>query len=237
MRERVPEALCDPVLSLVGIRHGFGQRSSPVPGSTVFPRQVHGIDVFEVGRSDDSAGAGEAARSSESADAIVAASPGRVVGIVTADCVPILAASADGRAVAAIHAGWRGLSAGVIEAGIEVLRTRSHSESIVAAVGPAARGCCYEVDAPVERALSARYAGQLEGVLRPGRAGHFQLDLPRLASRILAGLGLASSQIGLAHRVCTICDAHRFESYRRDGPSAGRLRHFVGCRVGRSGQG
>lgn len=237
MPQRALEPLCDPVLSAVGVPHGFGQRDSPIPESTVFPRQVHGIDVLEIGAPGQPGDARTADPASRQADAIVTARPGGLVGIVTADCVPILAASADGRAVAAIHAGWRGLSAGVIEAGIEALRTRSHSGQIVAAVGPAARGCCYEVDTPVERALSTRYAGQLEGVLRPGRAGHFQLDLPRLASRVLEGLGLAPSRIGGAHRVCTICDADRFESYRRDGSSAGRLRHYVGCRVERSGQG
>jgi YfiH family protein len=160
------------------------------------------------------------------ADAIVSATPGLAVGIVTADCVPILVASRDGSRVGAIHAGWRGLAAGVIEAGIEAMDCEA--SGLAAAVGPAARGCCYEVDEPVARALSARYASLLQEVLVPGRSGHFQLDLPRLASRILGRIGLARHHLGSAHRLCTICTpGPRFESYRREGHLAGRLQHFI----------
>jgi hypothetical protein len=214
-------ALCDPVLEATGVLHGFGERGVQVPESTVFPRQVHGICVV---RAEVVSGAerGEPVE----ADAIVSATPGLTVGIVTADCVPILVASRDGSRVGAIHAGWRGLAAGVIEAGIEAMDC--DASGLAAAVGPAARGCCYEVDEPVARALAVRYANLLEEVLVPGRSGHFQLDLPRLASRILGRVGLDPEQLGSAHRLCTICTpGPRFESYRRDGRLAGRLRHFI----------
>lgn len=160
------------------------------------------------------------------ADAIVSTTPGVAVGIVTADCVPILVASADGACVAAIHAGWRGLAAGVIEVGIEAM-ARPVGE-LRAAVGPAARGCCYEVDEPVATALAERYAGLLAGVLVPGRPGRHQLDLPVLAARVLARIGLDPDRIGAAACQCTICTpGPRFESFRRDGQAAGRLRHFI----------
>lgn len=216
------EPLCDPVLVSAGIPHGFGQKGSQVPGNTAFSAQVHGVRVVSM---DVAAAPGELPE----ADAVLTTRAGSSVGIVTADCVPVLAAAADGSAVVAIHAGWRGLASGVIEAGMEALAVRAPGRSLVAAIGPAARGCCYEVDAPVADALSERYRPHLEGVLSPGRKNHFQLDLPLLAARILADRGLEATQIGVEQRVCTICDPDRFESFRRDGVAAGRLRHFVSC--------
>ena len=154
------------------IRQPFAQRIQDTADLTVFPRQVHGIAAVR----------GEALRGADAvqADAIVSTTPGLGVGIVTADCVPILVANADGSRVAAIHAGWRGLAAGVIEAGIEALELSPGQ--LLAAVGPAARGCCYEVDDPVAEALSVPYSDLLDDLLVPSRPGHYQLDLlgPRL---------------------------------------------------------
>ena len=213
---------------MTGARHGFGERGAQVPDFTVLPRQVHGIRAIRAEALLAGGGAAElGCGESNEADAIVSATPGLTVGIVTADCVPILAASGDGSRVAAIHAGWRGLAAGVIEAGIEAMGVEA--SRLTAAVGPAARGCCYEVDDPVAEALTVRYAGMLDGVLVGGRPGRYQLDLPQLAARILRRIGLASDRIGAAHQLCTICTpGPRFESYRRDGREAGRLRHFIG---------
>jgi YfiH family protein len=213
--------LCDPVLIHIGIPHGFGQRGSQVSGSTIFSEQVHGIDVFDVGRLD-------ATKKRPKADVLVCREPGMAVGIVTADCVPILLATLDGSIVAAIHAGWRGMAAGVIEAGLKAM-TGDFDEAnpVVAAVGPAARGCCYEVDGPVREALGREYSALLKGHLVAGRPGHFQLDLPALAVAILARNGIAKHRIGTENAVCTVCSGPRFESYRRDGPQAGRLGHFI----------
>lgn len=224
MTNEVAGFLCDPVLIQLGIRHGFGQRGSQAPEDTFFSVQVHGVDVALARRPSEP----DRAR----ADVVYTRTPDLSVGIVTADCVPILVAADEGRLVAAIHAGWRGLAAGVIEAGLEALKAAGTPRNWVAAVGPAARGCCYEVDEPVRRALSKRYAAHLDEVLVPGRANRFQLDLPRLASLVLSEKGLESDRIGVAHRVCTICAPARFESYRRDGATAGRLTHFITARPG-----
>lgn len=228
--------LCDPVLMDLGVEHGFGCRGSGVPETTRFPRQVHGTTVWcvEPGQSEsapESAPGSASGRepASVEADAIVGCAPRSPVGIVTADCVPLLASAADGSAVAAIHAGWRGLAAGVIERGLAGLRKQAPRRPIHLAIGPGARGCCYEVDEPVRQALGARYRAQLTGgVLRPARrAGRHMLDLSGLAERIAADLGIPSARLGVSHRVCTICDPLRFESFRRDGAGAGRLRHFI----------
>ena len=153
------------------------------------------------------------------------------VGIVTADCIPILAATSDGRHVAAIHAGWRGLAEGVVEAGLSALGAVGGSSDLVVAVGPGARACCYEIDDTVRVTLGASYSKELDlDVLTPTVAGHFQLDLARLATRVVEKFGVRAAHLGTAHRVCTICDPTRFESFRRDGEAAGRLRHFIAAR-------
>jgi YfiH family protein len=211
--------LCDRVLIDLDIEHGFGLRDSQPPENTAFPTQVHGIDVFDA--------TSRSARDRPRADVVVSTTPGLPIGIVTADCVPILIAAEDGRAVAAIHAGWRGLATGVIEAGVRVVKAAARGASLVAAVGPAARGCCYEVDEPVRVALAETYSDALREALEPGRPGHFQLDLPRLATRVLAGSGVDCHQIGTQHRLCTICNPDLFESYRRDGVASGRMSHFI----------
>jgi len=146
---------------------------------------------------------------------------------VTADCVPILVASEDGAVVAAIHAGWRGFAAGVVQSGLAAVSSLARGVPLVAAIGPAARGCCYEVDAPVRDALAEHHAEELDGALEPGRSGHWQLDLPRLAEIVIGQIEWNCTHIGTEHRLCTICSGDRFESYRRDGAAAGRLRHFI----------
>jgi len=211
--------LCDRVLIDLDIEHGFGLRGAQPPENTAFPTQVHGIDVFDA--------TSRSARDRPRADVVVSTTPGLPIGIVTADCVPILVAAEDGSAVAAIHAGWRGLATGVIEAGVRAVTAAARGASLVAAVGPAARGCCYEVDEPVRVALAENYSDGLGEALEPGRPGHFQLDLPRLATRVLAGSGVDCHQIGTQHRLCTICNPGLFESYRRDGVAAGRMSHFI----------
>ncbi|MHA7840006.1 MAG: polyphenol oxidase family protein [bacterium] len=218
--------LCDPVLMDLGVPHGFGCRGADVPASTRLPRQVHGTalwDAFSGSR------AGEEPEEPAEADVVLGCGGARrSVGIVTADCVPILASAAEGEAVVAIHAGWRGLAAGVIEKGLSALRDAAGAGSIRAAIGPAARGCCYEVDEPVRAALSERYGSLLDReVIAPRRPGHFRLDLSRLAERIVRESGVSEACLGTRHRVCTICDPVRFESHRRDGARAGRLRHFI----------
>ena len=222
--------LVDPILGALGIEHGFGQRETAAPEDTSFRKQVHGTNVSV---------ATESRATDEPADAVVTCVGGVSVGIVTADCVPILVASENGIGVAAIHAGWRGLAAGVIEAGVEKLRAEAGQRSLVAAIGPAARGCCYEIDEPVWLGLGARYGVALEdeAILRPTEPGHAMLDLAALAARALEKCGLKTTKIGYTHCLCTICSPDRFESFRRDGATAGRLRHYIRSKAASFGQG
>jgi len=216
----------------------------------VRPRQVHGAAVAE---------AVDGAAHPERADAILAARGGPAVAVATADCVPVLLAAPGGEAVAAVHAGWRGLAAGVVEAGTEALARRVHGlregplpgepergastasppagvgrAALVAGIGPHVGPCCYEVDAPVVEALRRRFGRDLDAALAPSRrggAGHVLLDLGALVRAALLRAGLAGAAIGAAAARCTSCDAERFPSYRRDGPGAGRVVHYVRPRV------
>ncbi|MEE9608598.1 MAG: polyphenol oxidase family protein [Myxococcota bacterium] len=218
-----PAPLAHPLLTGRRVAHGFGLRGSAAPPGIRRPRQVHGAGVVDA----DQCGGPEP----PAADAVVCAAAGVPVGILTADCVPILLASSRGSAVAAIHAGWRGLARGVVAAGVDALRGAALDEpELVAAIGPHIGPCCYEVDDPVLDALSPRFARDLEGALRPARAGHALLDLGALVRLALVTAGLAASAVGALPDACTRCDRERFHSYRRDGPRAGRLVHFIAAR-------
>jgi purine-nucleoside/S-methyl-5'-thioadenosine phosphorylase / adenosine deaminase len=208
-----------PLLRACGVRHGFGTRGDAGPAGLVCPRQVHGASVASP----------QECASGIDADAVVARGPSPPVGVVTADCVPVLAASADGRSVAAVHAGWRGLAAGVIGAGIDALRRAAPDQTLRAVIGPRIGACCYEVDAPVLDALRY-FDADLDAATSASRPGHHWLDLGALSRSALVRAGVSPSEIGTVPDACTSCDARRFHSHRRDGPRAGRLVHWI--RVG-----
>jgi YfiH family protein len=218
-----------PLLEGCGVEHGFGMRGASDPGGVRRPVQVHGAGVATAEQC--------AAPNRVRADAVVSTAPGVRIGIVTADCLPVLLAAEDGTAVAAIHAGWRGLAQGVIEAGVAALQSRAKSDlggrsRILAAIGPHVGPCCYEVDEPVLAALMPRFDAALDAALRPTRSGHALLDLGRLACQALLAAGLAPTGVGVLCSACTACDPGRFHSYRRDGSRAGRLLHFISASPG-----
>jgi hypothetical protein len=213
----------DALLAACGVHHGFGRRNAAPPDGLVRPRQVHGSEVARIGPT----GLAEPAE----ADAIVSCDPARAVAVVTADCVPILVCAGAGECVAAVHAGWRGLAAGVIAAAVEALRAAAPGAPLRAAIGPHIRACCYEVDEPVTARLGARFP-EIGSALRPSRAGHHYLELGALVRAELVRSGVERQAIGARAAACTCCDPLRFHSYRRDGPAAGRLVHFVRPRAG-----
>lgn len=209
-----------PLLDAVGVTYGFGTRSCTPPGNLVRTRQVHGRTVVR---------ATDATRSlAEDADALVCDVPGLPIGVVTADCLPVLIASPSG-AVAAVHAGWRGLAAGVIAAAVDALREIAPDASRgVAVIGPHVGARCYEVDEPVVRGCMARFGeAETSAALEATRAGHWQIDLARLAQLDLTRAGFSEDRVAVISDACTVCDAGRFYSFRRDGPGGGRLFHFI----------
>jgi len=208
-----------PLLDAAAVAHGFGTRDCVAPAGSVRAHQVHGRDVVRVTRPTD-APLGDA-------DALICDVPGLAIGVVTADCLPVLIAAPSG-AVAAAHAGWRGLAAGVLAATVAALREIApDADRAVAVIGPHVGAACYEVDEPVVRAFAARFGDAVETAVRASRTAHWKIDLARLARLDLERAGLASDRIATFPDACTACDPARFYSYRRDGPGAGRLFHFV----------
>jgi YfiH family protein len=138
------------------------------------------------------------------ADGHAVAAEGIAAMAMVADCVPVLL-SAEG-AVAAVHAGWRGMAMGVLEAGLRALREVGGAGTPVAAIGPCASVCCYEVGEDVHAAFG--------GAHRDGR----KIDLRAIARERLQAAG-----VGEVHevRACTVCD-ERYFSFRREGTQAGR---------------
>lgn len=213
------DSLSHPLLAKCRVRHGFGVRGADSPAGLVRPRQVHGADVVS---------AIECERfESPAADGVVSDQPGVVVAIVTADCVPILMSSKNGAVVAAVHAGWRGLAAGVVAAGVARVRELAGGQPLYAVIGPYIGCCCYEVDAPVTNALRARFGGEFAASQITTRPGHARVDLGRLARVDLLASGLEPEAVAALPDACTRCDAERFHSYRRDGSAAGRLVHYI----------
>jgi YfiH family protein len=214
------------LLSEIGVDHGFGLRGLAKLADLRCPRQVHGIAVATA---QQCAGNGPPPE----ADAVISEEVGVRIGVVTADCLPILLAGDRGRVVAVVHAGWRGLAGGVISACMAGLRERlGGSEMVTAVIGPHIRKCCYEVDEPVLGAFEERFSEMLPSAVRQTRPGHARLDLGQLASEALLAEGVEGDRIGIVEGACTACDAERFYSYRRDGPETGRLEHFIAAVAG-----
>jgi YfiH family protein len=176
-----------------------------LPAEPRWLRQVHGVavadlDVLSAGRVPD-------------ADAAVTTHRDAVCAVLTADCLPVLFAATDGSAVAAAHAGWRGLAAGVLEATVAALRARvAPGIGLVSFIGPAISARHFEVRDEVRDAFLAADSASSAAFTR-GRAGHWQCDLPQLARRRLTGLGIADCG---GSDSCTYADEARFFSHRRD---------------------
>jgi len=215
-----PEILTHPLLAGAGLAHGFGQLGSPQPADVIRPIQQHGREVAVAGDG-GSIDPGEA-------DAVVSTLDGVEVGVMTADCVPVLIAMDGGRVVAAVHAGWRGIAAGVVPSAFQAMtRFAAHPRRATAVIGPHIGACCYEVDAPVIEKLRVRFSKLLDSVLTPVRPDHWMLDLGALVRVELVRSGVHPANLGSFADACTCCDAARFHSHRRDGTRAGRLLHWI----------
>jgi YfiH family protein len=154
------------------------------------------------------------------ADVVATAVPGAVVGVYTADCVPILLADSEGR-VAAAHAGWRGTVAGVASAAVEALVSiGAHREHIRAALGPSICAHCFEVGEEVAAEFDKLAPSSVVRV--DGKKPH--VDLWEANRLVLAAAGV--QQIDAAPP-CTMCEAERFFSFRRDGSGIGQHLSFV----------
>lgn len=209
--------LRSPLLDRVpGVRHGFGGAEEAVPSSfaaawpDAFPRwkQVHGTHAVEIVAPRQDAG---------ECDALWTRQVARPIAVIGADCTPILVAREDGALVAAVHAGWRGTKARILEALLTRLRAQGEQPSrFVAAIGPVIGKCCYEVGEDLAAEFAHEFAAAGPGVAVPA---HRRLDLAAVNAWQLRAQGVERVDV-LAP--CTRCavDAHgrhMYRSYRREG--------------------
>jgi YfiH family protein len=200
------------------LEHGFGTRqANPDPENLATLHQIHSDLVVRAG--------GEPGRIGEG-DALVTDRPGLRVGVRTADCLPILLVDPERRAIAAVHAGWRGTLLGVAVRAVETMNRLfgSRAGSLWAAIGPGIRGCCYEVGPEV--------ALQFRNIFpeRDDLDGKTRLDLAAANRRLLTWVGLSPERIDCG-APCTFCAGREFHSWRRDRESAGRMLSVAGIRA------
>jgi YfiH family protein len=191
--------------------HGFGTRLADIPRrfeNLATLKQIHSATCLPASGRQGIVGEG---------DALLENTPGSVVAVKTADCIPVLLVDPRHHAVAAVHAGWRGTAAQIVPRAIELMGARfgSAPADLHAAIGPGIGECCYQVGPEV----SAQF----------GKEGRAHLNLPEENQKQLAGLGVAPEYVYVAN-LCTQCNPDEFHSFRRDKEAAGRLYSFAGIR-------
>jgi len=184
-----------------------------LPAAPRWLRQVHGARAVMLGTADFDDDMPEA-------DAVIGTRPGDICVVRTADCLPVLLCSRDGAAIAAVHAGWRGLAAGVIEAA--VARLPRPPAELLAWIGPAISQPAFEVGDEV-RAEFGGWGASPSGLFVANERGRWQADLKGLACARMRALGIASIHVA---DICTYLDADRCYSFRRDG-TTGRHLSFI----------
>ncbi len=189
----------------------WGDAPLPLAGEPCWLTQVHGNAVVKAAVYPEQ----------PSADACVDGGSGTICVVKTADCLPVLFCSRDGRRFAAAHAGWRGLAAGVLENTVRALQVPV--DELLAWMGPAISQPAFEVGDEVREAFVSHDAEAAACFLQNER-GRWQADLFGLARQRLAAAGVTDIHGG---GLCTYADRDRFYSYRRN-PDRGRLFSFIG---------
>lgn len=161
-------------------------------------------------------------------DAVVTAESGLLIGVVTADCVPVLILDSAKGVAGAVHAGWRGSAAGILRKTIHLMQKEfsSRPSDIMLAVGPAIGVCCYNVGNDVADQVLQSCGGDCGGEILKNTQSGPRLDLA-MANRCQAlELGIPADNVWMAGR-CTRCEESRFFSFRRDGNGGGRQGAFI----------
>ena len=186
-------------------------------------RQVHSAIVHRV---DDAAPL-------EAGDGLMTDRAGKLLAILTADCVPVLVVDMRKRVIADFHAGWRGTVQGIVQAGVTQMRAEfaSRGEDLSAAIGPCIGACCYTVGAQVLEEFRSRFVYADELFTGIGREGQeLRLNLVEANRRQLLDAGLKAENIH-ALGECTGCSPHRFFSHRKSGGKTGRMMSVIGIRA------
>jgi polyphenol oxidase len=182
--------------------------------------QVHGCAITDVCKA-------PAASPIEHADALISDDPSRILSIRIADCAPILLATIDGKLVAAVHAGWRGMAQRICQLTVQAMQARS-TQPIVAAIGPCIGPGAFEVGPEVIEATRAAVndpAALVSCVQSSHNPGRFLLDLPGVLTQQLRESGV--EQIDALRR-CTVSESELFFSHRGHHGKTGRMAGLIG---------
>ena len=187
-------------------------------------RQVHGTDILVI----DQPNPDLSHFLGVECDAIVTDRPGIMIGILVADCFPVLLHDPVRQVAAAVHVGWRGAAAGILGRTVTAMHSLFGCEpdGLLAAIGPGIGAHRYEVDRPVREAFRAG-SGHWETIAREVGLGKWLLDLRRSCELQLQQAGLAAARVTAAAE-CTCCHRELFFSYRRDNGQTGRQLGFIG---------
>jgi YfiH family protein len=180
-----------------------------LPAEPCWLDQVHGTRILRLDRGETG-----------SADGAVTSAAGVVLAVMTADCLPVLLATEDGRRIGVAHAGWRGLAAGVLAAAVRAFECPP--ASLLAWLGPAIGPSAFEVG-PEVRAAFIRVDEAAAACFVPNARGRWQADLDALARRQLRQAGVTSLH---GRPQCTFSDPDRFFSHRREAP-CGRMASLI----------
>ena len=197
--------------------HGFGTALARPTGEWRELKQIHSAEV--VGCDDW--------REGQEADALVTAQPGTRIAVKSADCLPVLLADPEKKAVAAIHAGWRGCVAGVVVRAVEQMQLLfgSRPEALLAAFGPSIRLCCFEVGLDVAQQFSPWFPEWESGTAPT------HVNLPEASRRQLVSAGLLAEHIS-SIAPCTMCggtiaEPQEFHSWRRNHTKGARMHSVI----------
>jgi hypothetical protein len=185
--------------------------------------QMHGADIRVVHNQQEAQPKPGVRGETEYCDALISNTPGILLTVKTADCVPILIGDPKTGAFAAIHAGWRGTSASIVSQAIKQLQEeyRVRVRDLRAAIGPAANVCCYEIGPEVIEQFKERLP-EPESLFTPTRDGHARIDLQKANLDQLIAAGLSAERIHAAP-FCTMERTDLFFSYRREKKLHGRV--------------
>ncbi|MDT5062030.1 MAG: purine-nucleoside/S-methyl-5-thioadenosine phosphorylase / adenosine deaminase [Acidobacteriota bacterium] len=196
--------------------------------------QMHSADVRVVENITDAPPPENSLGETIYCDALTTRTPRILLGVKTADCVPVLLGDSRTGACAAIHAGWRGTLASIVTRTLERMAAEygTRAEDVRAAIGPAARACCYEVGSEVIEAFHQKFP-ESDSLFKRTREGHALVDLHRANREQLNAAGV---QLELIHTapLCTMCRTDLFFSYRREKKAHGRVGRLMSV-VGKQG--
>jgi YfiH family protein len=200
----------------------FGKRLTDL----TVPSQRHGNGVAVVDETYRGRGGASHATAIAGMDALVTATPGLLLGITIADCLPVFLADRGKGVIGLAHSGWRGTAGEIVPHTLELMRKvfGTEPQQVVAAIGAGIGGCCYEVGAEVREALLRGGSG--EEAFRPSPAGRWLLNLQQVVVGQLLAFGVPQESISCAP-YCTSCRPDLFFSHRRDGARAGRMGAFL----------